>query len=275
MADQLLDLTGLAYFKQQCDATYLTDADLADKPSIHHNEYGVCIGNNHYEPSGVTYYDLSVYSADHYPQGTVHITYKTESEWRTIEVPSVGAMDLIVPVRTVKVNGVTLTPDAQKAVNVQTATVTIGVDSSTQAQTYANMYGVTRGIDSYAKFSRTANGVNFETAIDDSGATTSINVNLPDEARVEAMIAAAQVGVTWDIVTDLPATGSPGKMYLKGPVGSGTNIYEEWIWINSGTSESPNWHWENIGTTAIDLSGYLQKTDIELITTAQIDALFT
>lgn len=274
MADQLLDLTGLQYFKQQCDATYLTDADIADKPSIHHNEHGVGIGNNYYEPSGLTYYDLSVFSADPHDQGTVHIVYKTESQWRTIEVPSVGYVEVAVPVRTVKVNGTALTPDAQKAVDVQVATLTDTNSSNLHTATIAAARAA-NGEQYRLSFADTSNGLTakYEQPNGESRATFFEKL-IPDEARVEAMIAAAQVGVTWDIVTDLPATGTAGKMYLKGPIGTGTNIYEEWIWINTGTEQAPNWVWENIGTTAIDLSGYVQKSDIELITTAQIDALF-
>lgn len=42
--------------------------------------------------------------------------------------------------------------------------------------------------------------------------------------------------------------------------GSGQNIKEEYITIKGGTEASPTYAWEKIGDTAIDLSGYVQKT---------------
>ena len=311
MADQLLDLTGLQYFKEKCDATYITEDDVPVKSvkvnafaltpdaqgavninigmnggTIAPDEYGyVWIpaptmrwggDSEPYQWMLAGWNDFVTF--DNHADGVkVDLEREHSDSPKTVSYSKVLASTDYVSVRTVKVNGTALTPDAQKAVDVQVPKSEIRVSGTRQSVAVISGYqpSALGGHENYASFARTTNGVRFATGIDDSAATSAIDVELPDEARVEAMIAAAQVGVTWDIVTDLPATGSPGKMYLKGPIGSGTNVYEEWIWINSGTSESPNWHWENIGTTAIDLSGYLQKTDIELITTAQIDALFT
>lgn len=307
MADQLLDLTGLQYFKQQCDATYITEDDVPVKSvklndfaltpdaqgavNIHIGMNGGTITPDEYGyvwiPAPTMYWggdsepyqwgllgtNESVRFDNHADGVKVDLEREHSDSPKTVSYSKVLASTDYVSVRTIKVDSVALTPDAQKAVNVKTGRVIVQADNA--AQTGVLLAGYTSaGADCNTRFSRAADGVRFQTAIDDSGATTPIDVTLPDEARVSAMIAAAQVGVTWDIVTDLPATGTAGKMYLKGPIGSGTNIYEEWIWINTGTEQAPNWVWENIGTTAIDLSGYVQKTDIELITTQQIDALF-
>ncbi len=77
-------------------------------------------------------------------------------------------------------------------------------------------------------------------------------------------------GISFEIVQALPATGENGVIYLVPSGGTVPNIYDEYIWIvNSGTGS-----FEKIGTTDIDLSGYVQFTDIVYATDAEIDALF-
>lgn len=79
-------------------------------------------------------------------------------------------------------------------------------------------------------------------------------------------------GIDFEIVQTLPQTGEKGVIYLVPQSGgSGSNIYDEYIWIiNSGVGS-----FEKIGSKDIDLSGYVQFTDILYATNAEIDALFT
>lgn len=57
------------------------------------------------------------------------------------------------------------------------------------------------------------------------------------------------------IVTDLPTTNiDTHTIYFVSNNGANQNIYDEYMYINSS--------WEKIGTTDIDLSNYLQTTDI-------------
>jgi len=79
-------------------------------------------------------------------------------------------------------------------------------------------------------------------------------------------------GIDFEIVQTLPQTGEKGVIYLVPQSGgSGSDIYDEYIWItNSGVGS-----FEKIGSTDIDLSGYVQFTDILYATNAEIDALFT
>lgn len=61
-------------------------------------------------------------------------------------------------------------------------------------------------------------------------------------------------------------TGSVGKIYLVPKTSSETaNIYTEWIYANGA--------FEKIGDTAVDLSGYIQDSDMVPITNAQIDEI--
>jgi len=74
-------------------------------------------------------------------------------------------------------------------------------------------------------------------------------------------------GISFEIVTALPTTGTAGTIYLlSNGASTGQNIYDEYVYVNS--------KWEKIGTTDVDLSGYLKKTDMVAITTAEIDTLF-
>lgn len=72
-------------------------------------------------------------------------------------------------------------------------------------------------------------------------------------------------GIEYEIVQSLPATGQPGVIYLISNSGTAPNIYDEYIW--TGTA------FEKIGTTDVDLSGYVQDTDLVAITTAEIEAI--
>ena len=57
-------------------------------------------------------------------------------------------------------------------------------------------------------------------------------------------------GISYSVVTTLPASGQAGVIYLVANSGSGTNSYDEYIWLGSS--------FEKIGTTDVDLSGYMQ-----------------
>ena len=82
-------------------------------------------------------------------------------------------------------------------------------------------------------------------------------------SAITSAIAGVQ-GISYQVVTSLPATGSAGVIYLVANSGSGQNIYDEFIWTGS--------KYERLGTTDVDLSGYQPLMDA--ITNAQINALF-
>ena len=69
---------------------------------------------------------------------------------------------------------------------------------------------------------------------------------------------------------DLPATGQNGVIYLVPNAGTTPNIYDEYIWYTDSSTTPATSGYEKIGTTAIDLSGYVQHTDIHLLTNQEI-----
>ena len=96
--------------------------------------------------------------------------------------------------------------------------------------------------------------------------------NFQTQSQVQQAIndAIGQVtGLSFEIVQTLPATGTAGTIYLVPNSGSAPNIYDEYVWITSGGSGS----FEKIGTTDVDLSGYVQYTDLVAITNSEIDTI--
>lgn len=95
------------------------------------------------------------------------------------------------------------------------------------------------------------NGAGYQTSADVQSAITSAISGI--------------TGITFEVVTTLPSTGSAGTIYLVPNSGTGQNIYDEYIWVNNA--------FEKIGSTAVDLSGYVQFTDLVAITNAEIDTI--
>lgn len=75
----------------------------------------------------------------------------------------------------------------------------------------------------------------------------------------------AITGVQFKKVATLPTTGESGVIYLVANQGTAPNIYDEYIWLADTST------FELIGTTEVDLSNYVEKTDLVEITTTQID----
>ena len=80
------------------------------------------------------------------------------------------------------------------------------------------------------------------------------------------------VGIEFRVVQTLPAEGENGVIYLVPNGGSGTNVKDEYVWIPGSGGQSGSW--EKIGTTDVDLSGYVQTTDLVEVSTSDIDSMF-
>ena len=115
------------------------------------------------------------------------------------------------------------------------------------------------------KLSGIAAGAN-KTTVDSSMSASSTNPvqNKIVKAYIDDAIGGI-TGIDFQVVTSLPATGVKGTIYLVSNSGSGTNSYDEYIYVSD--------KWEKIGTTDVDLSGYMLKTDMVAITNAEIDTI--
>ena len=102
----------------------------------------------------------------------------------------------------------------------------------------------------------------------------NLKINLPTKEYVDS-VAGNLASLKFEKVDSLPATGQNGVIYLVANTESGSNAYDEYAWINRGTDSEPNYGYELFGATAVDLTGYVQETDLVEITTAEIDEFFT
>lgn len=81
--------------------------------------------------------------------------------------------------------------------------------------------------------------------------------------QVDAAITSAIAGVTqfdYEIVAELPAEGEKGVIYLVANSGSGSNIYDEYIWIVIGEGSSAVGHFEKFGEKMVELVEYVGDT---------------
>lgn len=117
----------------------------------------------------------------------------------------------------------------------------------------------------------------------------TVNIPVPTDADIESLITAhgyqtasevsdaiaaaiADItGIEFELVDQLPATGEKGVIYLVPNSGSGQNTKDEYIWIEpqGGTA-----YFEKIGSTDVDLSGYVQATEMHALTNSEIDTIF-
>lgn len=199
----------------------------------------------------------------------------------------------------VKVNGTPLIPDGNKAVDVTVPTKTSDLtndDNVVKDANYVhtdNNYTTTEknklaGLQNYddtdiknqiaqagkidtIKVNGTAQVVTDKTVeltIPTNNNQLTNGAGYKTEAEVNNLIASAIgdiQGIEYSIVTELPATGEIGVIYLISNNGSNPNVYDEYIYVNNA--------FEKIGTTETDLSGYLKTTDITAITNSEIDTI--
>lgn len=105
---------------------------------------------------------------------------------------------------------------------------------------------------------------------------SSDTATVPGTTAIQSMIdtAIGQItGISFEIVDELPQEGANGVIYLVPISGSTTpNVYEEYIWIGEEdpTTHEIEYRFEKIGTTDIDLSGYVQYSDISEMTNQEI-----
>lgn len=81
------------------------------------------------------------------------------------------------------------------------------------------------------------------------------DLNFQTDSEVAASIASAIAGVTefdYQIVAELPASGTKGIIYLVPNSGSGQNVYDEYIWIINGSSSG----WEKFGEKTLTIVEY-------------------
>lgn len=173
----------------------------------------------------------------------------SKEHFAKVEAIEAGAQVNVI--ESVKVNGTALTPDANKAVDVSVPLLGVSVNGNGVTPDASTKVA---DITVPTKVSDLANDSKYQT-----------------DTEVAASIADAIAGVTqfdYEVVASLPAEGVKGKIYLVANSGSGSNIYDEYIWI----VQNETGHFELLGTTQLDLSGYVQATEMTTIQDADIIA---
>ena len=100
-----------------------------------------------------------------------------------------------------------------------------------------------------------------------AGVSLEGNKSLEDLGIIQAINDAIGdiTGIEFQVVNTLPDTGESGIIYLVPHSHDSSDIYDEYIYYNDT--------YEKIGSTDIDLSNYIQTTDLVELTNAEIDTI--
>ena len=222
MSNSLIDLNALSHFKLLQDAynasTYAAAGSVPTKTSDLTNDSGFITASSLPTVNDATLTitqngtSVGTFSANASSNVTAAITVPTATSDLTNDSGFITSSDLPT------VNNATLTIQ-KNGTNVQTFTANASSD-------------VTANITVPTVVSDLTNDSGYQTASD-----------------VSSAIATAISGITvisFEIVAQLPQEGDPGTIYLISNSGSGTNIYDEFVYVNNT--------WEQIGTTAADFT---------------------
>ena len=87
-----------------------------------------------------------------------------------------------------------------------------------------------------------------------------------DETNAAIATAVADAAhIRFELVGVLPEEGEANVIYLVPSGGTGSSAKNEYIWINGA--------WELLGSTDIDLSDYWAKSDLQAMTSAELQAI--
>lgn len=143
-------------------------------------------------------------------------------------------------IESVKVNGTALTPSSKAVdVTVPTKTSQLSNDSGFQNATQVNS---------------TIAGKGYQT-----------------QSQVQSLINSAVGNITsikYEKVNSLPTSGSNGVIYLVAHSHGTQDIYDEYIWLSEAKT------YEKIGNTDIDLSAYVKKSELTVITTNELNTMW-
>lgn len=183
--------------------------------------------------------------------------YNSATYASTASIPTVNDATL-----TITQNGTSVGTFSANASSASTAAITVPTNTSdlnndsgfitssslptvNDATLTITQNGVSVGTFSANASSASTAAITVPTAVssltNDSGYQTASDVNTAITTAISGI-----TGISFEIVSTLPATGDAGTIYLISHGGSGTDIYDEYIYVNNA--------WEQIGTTAADFT---------------------
>lgn len=187
------------------------------------------------------------------------------------DLKKVGAEKNVITA--VKVNGTALTVDSTRAVDVTVPTDAQlgekieGYGYQTAAQ--VNKAITDKGYQTAANVKSTVEGYGYQTAAQVE--TKITGKGYQTAAQVQAAINESLSGITGidiQVVESLPTTGTKGVIYLVAHAHGAKDNYDEYVWVASKST------YEKIGNTDIDLSGYVQKTDLVELTDKDLETMW-
>ncbi len=249
-----------------------------------------------------TWLSGKVDKADNKGLSTNDLTNELKAKYDTAvtkvnELTETGGAPNIIEI--VKVNGSALTPDSNKAIDIDVPTKISELENDDNTVKDSNYVHTDNNYTSVEKTKLEGlsnyDDTEIKAQIAEAGKIDSIKVNgtaqvvtnktveltIPinnnqltngagyqTESQVSTLIANAIgniQGISYSVVSNLPETGEVGIIYLIANKGTNPNIYDEYIWVNTA--------FEKIGTTEVDLSGYVQSSSLVAITNAEIDTI--
>lgn len=257
-----LDNNGLLYFWQKIKATFATQSDFDDlsdtvdgivstggEPNVIET---VKVNGSALTPDASKAVDVTVPTNNN--QLTNGAGYQTAAQV-TSAIEAYGYSTNDGTVKSVTIKGTSpIVLDSESAITTSgTRTISHGASGVT-AGTYKSV---------------TVNATGHVTA--GSNPTTLSGFGITDaytKTETDSAISTAIgniTGISFEIVQSLPATGAAGTIYLISNSGTGTNVYDEYIYVNNA--------FEKIGTTDVDLSSYYNTSNLTAITNAEIDTI--
>lgn len=172
----------------------------------------------------------------------------------------------------IKVNGTAQTPDSSRQVDISVPTDS-DIAQKIEAYGYQNATQVNniiagKGYQTATQVNDTIAKKGYQTAAQVNAAITGKGYQT--SAQVQAAINESLSGITGidtQVVESLPTTGVKGVIYLVAHTHGAKDNYDEYVWVASKSA------YEKIGNTDVDLSGYVKKTDIVVLTDKDFEAM--
>ena len=208
---------------------------------------------DHRHPSDTTKQNLinssNKLSADFIQDGTTNKAFTSTEKTKLTNLPANAEENIVKSVDTTAgTSGINLSLSSAGALDVTISSGSIASGNSNFV-TGGTVYSTTSTLA--PKESPTFTGTPAAPTASAGTNTTQIATTAFVTTAVANGIAGI-TGIEYSIVSSLPASGQKGVIYLVANSGSGTNSYDEYIWLTN--------KFEKIGTTDVDLSGYLQTT---------------
>lgn len=163
---------------------------------------------------------------------------------------------------TITQNGTAVGTFSANASSASTASITVPTNTSDLNNDSGFITSSSLPTVNDATLTITQNGVSVGTFSANAASASTAAITIPTAvssftndsdyqsgSQVSSAIATAIAGITgiqFEIVQTLPATGDAGTIYLISNGGSGTDIYDEYVYVNNA--------WEKIGSTAADFT---------------------